>query len=73
MSRLPKNNIRHALPPLHDKEVELVSITKQFMIDCYSVHLLVDGRTYLITKNNCQDELAVLVWLAKLTNKGANQ
>ena len=71
MSRRLKNRhrLRTALPPLHDKEVELVSITKQFMIDCYVVHLLVDGLTYFITKNHCQDELAVLTWLNRLKHK----
>lgn len=65
--------MRFALPPLHDKEVELVSMTKQNMVpDTYSVRLTVDGLPYQVIKGHCRDELDVLVWLAKLQNKGAN-
>lgn len=59
--------MRHALPPLHDKEVELVSITKQHMLgDVWSVRLTVNELPYHILKQKCRDELDVLVWLAKL-------
>lgn len=68
--RKPKHNVRNALPPLHDKEVELISITKQNMVfDIYSVRLTVDGLPYQVLKGHCRDELDVLVWLAKLQTK----
>lgn len=69
------SQVRHALPPLHDKEVELISITKQNMLDnVWSVYLVVNGLDYRILKQKCRDELDVLVWLAKLRDKeGANQ
>lgn len=69
--RKPKRwDVRNALPPLNDKEVELVSITKQNMLNnVWSVYLVVDGLDYQILKGHCRDELDVLVWLAKLRNK----
>ena len=74
MSRRHKYAVRYALPPLHDKEVELVSITKQHMVGAHLVVLMVNGLTYHVLKGHCRDELDVLVWLAKLKNKeGANQ
>ena len=75
MSRRRKSGeVRYALPPLRGKEVELVSITKQHMVDLHSVRLLVNGQPYRILKAHCRDELDVLVWLAKLKDKeGANQ
>ena len=64
------NQVRRALPPLHDKEVELVSITKQNMLNnVWSVRLMVNGQPYQILKQKCRDELDVLVWLAKLRTK----
>jgi hypothetical protein len=81
---------RTALPPLHDKEVELISIIpylpRLLYKDRYEVKLKIDGKLYAITKRNCVDELAAMVWLAKLrtqvskptrnatgNNVGANQ
>lgn len=67
--------MRTALPPLHDKEVELVSITRVDLMwsDSWLVRLIIDGLPYLILKQKCRDELGVLVWLAKLQHKqGAN-
>ncbi len=61
---------RTALPPLHDKEVELVSIIPY--LGCksrYEVKLTVDGKPYRIDKRNCPDELAALVWLTKLRTR----
>ena len=58
---------RTALPPLQDKEVELISIIPYlFFKNQYEIKLLVDGKPYRIKKRNCVDELAALVWLAKL-------
>ena len=61
---------RTALPPLHDKEVELISIIPYLLHplykDRYEVKLKIDGKLYTITKRNCRDELSALVWLAKL-------
>ena len=62
--------MRHALPPLHDKEVELVSITKQNMLDdVWSVRLLVNGLPYRVFKQKCRDEIDVMLWLLRLQNK----
>lgn len=61
---------RTALPPLHDKEVELISIIPYlFGTNDYEIKLLVDGKHYAIRKRNCIDELAALVWLAKLRTR----
>jgi len=58
---------RRALPPLHGKEVELISIIPCLFYDnTYEIKLLVDGKHYGIRKRHCTDELAALVWLAKL-------
>jgi hypothetical protein len=59
-----------ALPPLHDKEVELISIIPYLFKDNrYEIRLLVDGKRYAIDKRNCTDELAALVWLVKLRTR----
>lgn len=61
---------RRALPPLHDKEVELISIIPYLFKDNrYEIRLLVDGKRYAIDKRNCTDELAALVWLVKLRTR----
>jgi hypothetical protein len=61
---------RTALPPLQDKEVELISIIPYLppllYKDRYEIKLMVDGKLYAITKRNCRDELDAMVWLAKL-------
>ena len=58
---------RTALPPLHDKEVELVSIYPcLFAKNQYEIKLKIDGKPYAIRKRNCRDELDAMVWLAKL-------
>jgi hypothetical protein len=61
---------RTALPPLHDKEVELISIIPYLphlpKDNRYEVKLKIDGKPYRITKRNCRDELDAMVWLAKL-------
>lgn len=58
---------RRALPPLHDKEVKLISIIPYLLHkDRYEIKLMVDGKPYRITKRNCRDELDAMVWLAKL-------
>lgn len=66
----PKGGVRSALPPLHDKEVVVISVTPQHMFEnVCSVRLLINGLHYRILKNNCRDELDVLVWLTKLQEK----
>jgi hypothetical protein len=64
---------RTALPPLHDKEVELISIIPYLLHplykDRYEVKLKIDGKLYVITKRNCRDELAALAWLVKLRTR----
>ncbi len=61
---------RRALPPLHDKKVELISIIPYLLHkDRYEIKLMVDDKPYRITKRNCTDELAALVWLAKLRTR----
>lgn len=59
--------VRGALPPLHDKEVELISI-KPYVLGSgvYKVDLWVNRLRYRVDKGGCKDELDVLTWLAKL-------
>ena len=63
-----KYAVRRALPTLHDKEVELISIIpyRRPWSATYRVDLLVNRLQYRIDKGGCKDELDVLTWLARL-------
>lgn len=62
-----KDRVRYALPPLHDKEVELISIEtySRRSQGRFAVHLHINGLPYIVIKKS-RDELGVLAWLAKL-------
>ena len=69
-SREPKGRVRWALPDLRGKEVQLVSVTPQNMLEnVCSIRLTVDGLHYRVLKNKCRDELDAIRWLLKLQNK----
>lgn len=67
---------RTALPPLHDKHVEIVEMLPMVMPKSpfkhgqtlYRIHLLIDAKTYRIDRW-AKDELEIMVWLMKLQTK----
>lgn len=61
---------RSALPDLRGKEVQLVSVTPQNMLEnVCSIHLTVDGLHYRVLRRNCRDEFDAIRWLMRLQYK----
>jgi hypothetical protein len=58
--------VRTALPPLHGKKVEVISITRQLTDGVYRLHVLVDGQAYVVNRRKCRDELDVMRWVIRL-------